>query len=363
VKIQHSILDSLSTSIFLLTPGLEIAYLNESAEFLIQISKNRAVGKLIGNVIKEYPSQVATDFSEIYEDGGYLLQGCRKCLKEGLQMRLHDLDLILPTSRESRSVECSIHPVEFEGEMLICIELFERTQMERATRDLNAGVQRQQLVRGLAHEIRNPLGGIRGAAQLLASELDSQSLTEYTDVIIGEVDRLSRLVSQMQATTTTLNPQRLNIHFILEHVRLLIESEISTEISLVPDYDPSLPDLYVDQDQLTQAILNMARNALEAVGENFDKPKIIFRTRIDHQILNSRHQRVLRIDIEDNGCGVSDDIVDYIFEPMVSGSPTGTGLGLSITSEIISAHGGVVFVNSEPGNTILNTILPFSLPN
>lgn len=217
----------------------------------------------------------------------------------------------------------------------------------------------QQIIRGLAHEVKNPLGGIRGAAQLLARELSSPDQLEYTQIIIREVDRLRALVDQLLGPNKQLEPESLNIHEVLEHVRQLIEAEIDQTISVIRDYDPSLPDLSGDRSQLIQAILNITRNALQAC-EGQASCELTLRTRVLRQftIGSNRHKLVCKIDIQDNGPGVPEDMIGLIFLPMVTGRAEGTGLGLSISQSIINRHGGLLECQSEPGNTLFTIYLP-----
>ena len=207
--------------------------------------------------------------------------------------------------------------------------------------------------------MKNPLGGIRGAAQLLARELSSPDQLEYTQIIIREVDRLRALVDQLLGPNKQLEPESLNIHEVLEHVRQLIEAEIDQTISVIRDYDPSLPDLSGDRSQLIQAILNITRNALQAC-EGQASCKLTLRTRVLRQftIGSNRHKLVCKIDIQDNGPGVPEDMIGLIFLPMVTGRAEGTGLGLSISQSIINRHGGLLECQSEPGNTLFTIYLP-----
>ena len=207
--------------------------------------------------------------------------------------------------------------------------------------------------------MKNPLGGIRGAAQLLARELSSPDQLEYTQIIIREVDRLRALVDQLLGPNKQLEPESLNIHEVLEHVRQLIEAEIDQTISVIRDYDPSLPDLSGDRSQLIQAILNITRNALQAC-EGQASCKITLRTRVLRQftIGSNRHKLVCKIDIQDNGPGIPEDMIGLIFLPMVTGRAEGTGLGLSISQSIINRHGGLLECQSEPGNTVFTIYLP-----
>jgi two-component system nitrogen regulation sensor histidine kinase GlnL len=213
------------------------------------------------------------------------------------------------------------------------------------------------LIRNLAHEIKNPLGGLRGAAQLLEQEFSDDNLKEYTQIIIGEADRLRNLVDRMLGPMSLPVCGEINIHEVLERVRSLVLAESGSGIHMEQDYDPSIPPLTGDTDQLIQAVLNVVRNAVQAL-EN--EGVITLRTRIQRQctIGHKRHKLVVRLDVIDNGPGISEDRLEEIFYPMISGRIDGTGLGLSIAQALISQHGGLVECQSRPGETIFTLLLP-----
>ena len=217
-------------------------------------------------------------------------------------------------------------------------------------------------MRGLAHEIKNPLGGIRGAAQLLARELPDEGLRDYTNVIIEEADRLRNLVDRMLGSNKLPSLAMTNIHEVLERVASLIEAEAQGSITLVRDYDPSIPDLLIDREQLIQAVLNIVRNALQALSAQSDLRlgRISLRTRTLRQftIGHTRHRLVVKMEIIDNGPGIPPALQETIFYPMVSGRPDGTGLGLAITQNIISQHQGLIECESHPGHTVFSIFLP-----
>lgn len=220
----------------------------------------------------------------------------------------------------------------------------------------------KMLVRGLAHEIKNPLGGIRGAAQLLARELPEEHLKDYTEVIIEEADRLRNLVDRMLGSNKLPSLSMTNIHEVLEHVASLIEAECQGSIILVRDYDPSIPEVLMDREQMIQAVLNIMRNAMQALaGQNeLGLGRLTLRTRTLRQftIGHIRHRLVTRIEIIDNGPGIPAELQNTLFYPMVSGRPDGTGLGLAITQNIISQHQGLIECESHPGHTVFSIFLP-----
>ena len=215
----------------------------------------------------------------------------------------------------------------------------------------------QALIKGLAHEIKNPLGGLRGAAQLLERELPDPALREYTRIIIDEADRLQALMNRMIGPSRMPTRARVNIHNVLEHVRGLVLAEYPSGPLVLRDYDPSIPELTADQDRLIQAFLNIARNAAAATGVD---GQLELRTRVLRQftIGSRRHRLVLLTEISDNGPGIPEEIKDRIFFPMVSGHPSGTGLGLAIAQELINQHGGLIEYESRPGNTRFYVYLP-----
>jgi two-component system nitrogen regulation sensor histidine kinase GlnL len=218
------------------------------------------------------------------------------------------------------------------------------------------------MVRGLAHEIKNPLGGLRGAAQLLERELDSEELKEYTRIIIGEADRLRQLVNRMLGPNSRPNRSLVNIHHVLEHVRSLVKAEADSRLVVTRDYDPSIPELEADRDLLIQAVLNVVRNAVQAISACGE---IILRTRAQRQftIGHSRHRLVLRVDVIDNGPGIAPNISETVFFPMVTGRPDGTGLGLSIAQSLVNLHNGVIECESKPGRTQFTILLPMETPD
>jgi two-component system nitrogen regulation sensor histidine kinase GlnL len=221
-------------------------------------------------------------------------------------------------------------------------------------------------VRGLAHEIKNPLGGLRGAAQLLERELDHPEQREYTRIIIDEADRLTELVDRLLGPNTKPRIESVNIHRILEHVVNLVDAEMPGRLGFIRDYDPSLPDIQCDETQIIQAVLNIVRNAAQILDDERQRitaPEITLRTRVvrSFTIGTSLHRLVAQIDIIDNGPGVPADMLDSIFVPMISGRPQGTGLGLAITQSVISRHHGVIECTSRPGKTCFSVFLPLEV--
>ena len=243
------------------------------------------------------------------------------------------------------------------------LEIEQQTRQDREERALGQVQANKELIRNLAHEIKNPLGGIRGAAQLLALELNSRELTEYTQVIIHEADRLQALVDRLLA------PHRrphvvsdVNIHEVCERVRSLILAEFPRGLAVKRDYDTSIPDFRGDREQLIQAVLNIAHNAAHALASRIQDgdARLVMRTRVARQVTigKQRFRLALELHIEDNGPGVADDIRDRIFYPLVSGREGGSGLGLTLAQTFVQQHQGMIECDSEPGRTVFSIVIP-----
>jgi two-component system nitrogen regulation sensor histidine kinase GlnL len=263
-----------------------------------------------------------------------------------------------------RILDCAVTQIALGGDQVrLLLEIEDITQHRRLTRE-NALLAQlggsRLMVRQLAHEIKNPLGGLRGAAQLLERELLDPALREYTRVIISEADRLTHLLDSMLGPGRPPAKQLINVHEILERVYHLLRSEAPEGVSVERDYDPSLPPLTVDPNHIIQAMLNLGRNALQALSTAKSSPRLILRTRaVSNVSLGAqRHRLVASIQFEDNGPGVLPEIRDTIFYPLVSGRSDGTGLGLGIAQDLVSRHGGLIEFDSAPGRTIFVISLP-----
>ncbi|PXW94563.1 nitrogen specific signal transduction histidine kinase NtrB [Sphaerotilus hippei] len=250
-----------------------------------------------------------------------------------------------------------------EQVLLELVEVEQQARQERETRTLDQARVTKELIRNLAHEIKNPLGGIRGAAQLLEMELDDPALIEYTQVIIHEADRLQALVDRLLA------PHRrphivadVNIHEVLERVRSLVLAEFSRGLKVVRDYDASLPEFRGDREQLIQAVLNIMHNAAQALSQRRQDGDavIILRTRAGRQVTigKQRYRLALELHIEDNGPGVPSEIRDRIFFPLVSGRDSGSGLGLTLAQDFVQQHHGLIECESESGRTVFKIQIP-----
>ena len=268
--------------------------------------------------------------------------------------------------REPLPLSCTVTRIDGTGYALLA-ELRPIEQQLRQAREERLVSEQQanrELIRNLAHEIKNPLGGLRGSAQLLERELDLRrktgapldlELREYTQVIIKEADRLQLLMDRMLTPHRAPHIEPVGVHEVLERVRSLVKAEFGTEIER--DYDPSLPEVLGDREQLIQAVLNIARNAAQAGGKT-----ILFRSRAVRQVtlLRQRHKLALELQVVDDGPGVPDEIRERIFNPLVSGREGGTGLGLSLAQTFVQYHHGVIEFESRPGRTTFRILLPLT---
>lgn len=337
-------LDLLSSAVVLVDDKRVVRYANPAAENLFAISSRQLIGRPLKKLLGEPPGLAAALDSALTNNWSYTSHNIPISLTP--DMLLH--------------VDCTVTPVMAGGAQLL-LEVRPIDQQLKAAREEQLAQQQQanrELVRNLAHEIKNPLGGIRGSAQLLERELANDHLKEYTQVIIEEVDRLQDLMQRLLSSHRVMQPTLVNIHEILERVRRLIHAEYP-DVSVQRDYDTSLPDLTGDREQLIQAVLNIARNAAQAMH---GKGKITFCTRAARRvILAKKHYRLaLELQIIDDGPGIPDNLQDRIFYPLVSGRENGSGLGLTIAQSFIQQHGGTIEVKSRPGHTCFSLMLPLT---
>ncbi len=265
---------------------------------------------------------------------------------------------------EPLPVHVIVNQMDAPDQVLVeLVEIEQQTRMDREERALGQAAANKELIRNLAHEIKNPLGGIRGAAQLLEMEVESRALTEYTQVIIQEADRLQALVDRLLA------PHRkphvvsdVNIHEVCERVRSLILAEFPRGLTVRRDYDTSIPEFRGDREQLIQAVLNIAHNAAQALVERIagGDARIVLRTRIARQVTlgKQRYRLALELHIEDNGPGVPESIRDRVFYPLVSGRDGGSGLGLTLAQTFVQQHHGTIECESVPGRTLFKIMIP-----
>jgi len=352
MQAELSILDNISTGIISLNDSLQVTYINPAAESLLDVSATRVMGCSAGELVGKNQGWEAN---------------LRTILTNSVPQTRREIPLQLH-SGQTIQVDLSVSITEFNGNKRgIVLEIFPVDRLMRISREENllmAQESTRSMLRGLAHEIKNPLGGVRGAAQLLARELTDGNLTDYTRVIIREADRLRDLVDRLLGPSGKPRVASLNIHEVLEHVRKLVAAETGHQIKLHRDYDPSLPAVQGDRGLLVQAVLNIARNAVQALQEaNTAEPQISFRSRSQRQftIGTTCHRLVCRLDITDNGPGIPADALPTVFMPMVSGRAGGTGLGLSIAQSILNRHGGLMECQSTPGATVFTLYLPMEL--
>lgn len=344
--IHKPLLDSLSTAIILLDSHLQLCHMNPAAEALLSISCERCRGEAITHF-----------FHESSDTPGELLHAASN--SNHYTKRHAEWQLL---NGEQITVDYTVTP--FADNDGLVIEILPIDRLLRISREemlTSSQETTRVLIRGMAHEIKNPLGGIRGAAQLLARELPGNDLAEYTSIIIDEADRLRNLVDRMLGPNQLPEVANLNIHEVLERVATMIRAESSGAIRIVRDYDPSIPDIRGDKEQLIQALLNIARNAMQAMFENdTPNPALTLRTRVRRQYTIGRqhHPLVAHIEVIDNGPGIPESMVKQIFYPMISGRAEGTGLGLTISQHLIHQHNGLIECHSEPGETRFSLYLP-----
>jgi len=349
---NSDILENISTGVIALDCNLNVTSINAAAQALLEVSLARAVGSHAGQLLLR-PDEWLHNLNQALLSNAPLTQ-------RGLPLNL--------LSGHEIHVDLTVNPVinnEGETELLVEVQAIDRLlKISREEGMLHAQETTKAVIRSLAHEIKNPLAGVRGAAQLLSKELPGDHLTEYTQVIIKEADRLRDLVDRLLGSRQKLSMADLNIHEILEHLRKLLLAETDNRVEIVRDYDPSLPDIPGDRAQLIQAVLNIMRNALQAASQPEDCV-LTLRTRSQRQftIGTTRHRLVCRVDISDNGPGIPEHLMHAIFVPMVTGKAEGTGLGLAISQSIINLHGGLLECNSRPGKTTFTIYLPMETKN
>ena len=341
---SDSILAGLTTAVAVLGVDLKVTYLNAAAESLLGVSLRQSFGRSIGELVLP-PEELTALCRRALDDGQ--IYGCRE-----LAARVGDREVIM---------DCRVSPLDCPDARLL-LELFDTQRDRQVRREAELLAQQRvsrRIIRQLAHEVKNPLGGLRGAAQLLERQLPVASLKAYTDVIIAEADRLAALVDGILQAGGEPKQKKFNLHEITEHVGRLIEAEKPEGVILVRDYDPSLPSTVADQDQLIQAFLNLAKNAMQALG---DSGQLVFRTRVltNYTVSGQKHRLVLSLAVEDNGPGVPEELKETIFFPLVTGRDTGTGLGLTIAQDLVSRNGGLIEFSSCPGTTSFQILLPVS---
>jgi two-component system, NtrC family, nitrogen regulation sensor histidine kinase GlnL len=343
------LLDALSTGIVMLDQQLCPVYANVAAQDLLAFSLKMARGR---------------PFKDFLHDAEGLCRILRRALESGESITDREV-AIRPAAapREARTLDVTITPFSGLTGTQLLLEIADTTQRQRISRenDLLARLDGSRLmVRQLAHEIKNPLGGLRGAAQLLERELPEPGLREYTQLIIGEADRLTTLVDSMAGPTRAPAKTSVNVHEICEHVYHLLRAEAPAGILIERDYDPSLPNAMLDRHQMIQALLNVSRNALQAQG---DLGRIVLRTRARSNVSigSVQHRLIASVQLEDSGPGVPPHLRSSIFYPLVTGRANGTGLGLAVAQELVTRNGGIIEFESETGRTVFTLLLPMGV--
>jgi len=339
------ILDSMATAVLVFDAQSRLTSINQAGEVMLAHSARHVHGRTVHELVLNAEVMIAQIASTL-STGQTVTQ--RGCLLE------------LPDAPDLR-VNCTFTPItDRTGNPQVLIELRRidhHLRIEQEERLITQQQAMHELLRGLAHEIKNPLGGLRGAAQLLEREISDAALKEYTHIIISEADRLQSLLDRMLGPNNLPDIQAVNIHEVLEHIRELVRVEAGAGLRVVHDYDPSLPDLQADRDLLLQSLLNIVRNAAQAMGNHGE---IMLRTRVrrNFNIGSRKHRLVARIEVIDNGPGIDEALRKQIFYPMITGRSDGTGLGLSIAQALISRHQGLIECHSRPGETVFTILLP-----
>ena len=339
------LLEGLSTAVVRLDSELKLIHMNPAAEMLFAASARQHDGQSISTLVGL---------------GARLDRELERCAHEGHPFTEREVQIELHGGQRVTVDITATSVYDPESPPGVILELLQIDRHLRIAREEQLQSQfeaTRQLVRGLAHEVKNPLGGIRGAAQLLERELPNEALTEYTAIIIREADRLRKLVDRLLGPNNLPKQCEVNVHEILEQVRSLTEAEAGSGVLFVRDYDPSIPAMLADPDQLVQAVLNIVRNAVEALDE---KGVVTLRTRIQRQLTigQRRNRLVVCVDVLDNGPGIPGEMLERVFMPMITDRPTGTGLGLSIAQNLVNQHKGMIECSSRPGETLFRILLP-----
>ena len=336
-------LELLATPVILVDDELRIAYANPAAEDLFAFSLRNIGGLSLAQIFLDADEVIASLNNALGANWSY--SGRDLTLTRPGQASLHLNCLITPAEARDASFLIEFRPID------------QQLKLAREQRQIDQQQANRELIRNLAHEIRNPLGGLRGSAQLLERELDRPELREYTQVIIKEADRLQVLLDRLLSPNRPPQIAPLNIHEVLERVRSLVQAEFPQGIRIERDYDASLPDLHGDKEQLIQAVLNVVRNAAQALE---GQGRIEIRTRAARQVTlaKQRYKLALELQVVDNGPGIPEELRERIFYPLVTGRDGGTGLGLTLSQTFVQHHRGTISCDSEPGRTCFTIMLP-----
>ncbi len=339
-----SLVNQLTTGIITVDSTGHVMTMNPAAENLLGISHRSAANQLLETLMPGFEP-----LAELAERTVQQQQTFGRTVSVPAPSRDgSELELLVRVSPLESGTQDSL--------LLEVADISHRYHLDRESALVNQHGVSRRMLRKLAHEIRNPLGGLRGAAQLLERELEDATLTEFTRVIIREADRLAGLMDALLGPGGAADMRPSNIHVVLEHVATIVQSA-SADLEVVRDYDPSLPEVVMDQNQLTQAILNLLQNSSQALQGS---GKIIIRTRVRSNVMLSQkmHRMAATIEIEDDGPGVPEDIADTLFYPLVTGKDDGTGLGLPLAQDLVNRHNGLIEYESIPGRTVFTVLLP-----
>lgn len=342
----EKIVENLQTAVLILDNRLRIVQVNPAFEVVFGASFRQIRGMLI---------------DKLFGADSELTNTLRLSLAQQQPLIQHHAEIRLADG-SSTLMHCHITPVADGPNIHLVAELHTSLSQQLIVEEEDVFARQQanqMMLRGLAHEIKNPLGGVRGAAQLLQEELLSEEMKEYTRIIIDEADRLTNLVNRMLSPTLTPNRRTTNIHQVLERVLALTASGLPASIELRRDYDPSIPALFSDEDQLIQVFLNLVRNAIQAL-QNGQEGQITLKTRIARRVTIGQkpHRQLVQIDVLDNGAGIPKEIQKQAFLPLVTTRAEGSGLGLSIAQSLITSLGGLIKFTSKPGQTKFTVLLP-----
>ena len=342
-----SIFEAMVCSIIIIDSSLNVQYMNPSAE------------SLTGHSLLQSKNKKLTDLIKAEQLHGHVIRAINDA-----QSHVTREGKIGLSDGQQITVDCAVTPLQ-ENDKTVgsLLEMNQVDRLLRIVRDEQIVVQQQTsrtVLKGIAHEVKNPLGGIRGAAQLLETEFENESLKEYTQIIISETDRLKNLIDRMLGSSTLPKMSPVNIHEVMEHVRHLLLNCKPEEIGITTNYDPSIPEFMGDRDQLVQVVLNIANNAIRALQGTGE---ISLETRVERYftINHVMHPLVLKASIIDNGEGIPKELQDKIFFPMISGNADGAGLGLSIAQSLVNRHDGLIEFERKSGKTEFNIYIPLNL--
>jgi two-component system nitrogen regulation sensor histidine kinase GlnL len=342
-----SLIDNINTAVLVFDADLRLQFINAAGENLLSVSSNKVGG--------QSPEELLPGSMQFAENLQRTLIDKRSYTDWGVELNLNSQRTII--------VGCMVTPVMGGDNCLqLIVELVDADSFTRVMREESVSAIQdaaRKSFKGIAHEIKNPLGGLRGAAQLLERELEDEDLIEYTQIIIKEADRLRNLVDRMLVHDSRPQFENINLYEVLEYVIDLTQAEAESSLNISRDYDPSLPAMQADKEQLIQVFHNIVRNAVQAIAAN---GRIWLRTRIKRRctIRQQFHKLVAQVEIIDDGPGIPEDIESEVFYPLITGRPEGTGLGLSIAQSLIQLHNGSIAYERVNNMTVFRILLPLS---